>query len=60
MELLSKLLGYLKQPSTWRGLIAILTAAGVALQPEQVEAIVIAGVALVGVVEVFRNEKPAA
>ena len=47
---------YLKQPSTWRGLIAILAGFGVTMSPEQVEAIVVAAVAALGVVEAFRNE----
>lgn len=54
-----KLLEYLRQPSTWRGLIGIAAAFGVALSPEQSAAIVTVAVALVGVVEVFRNEPPA-
>ena len=51
------LLSYLQQPSTWRGIIALATAFGVVLSPEQTAAIVTAGVSLIGVIEVFRNEK---
>jgi hypothetical protein len=47
----------LKEPSTWRGLVAILTGLGVTLQPNQAEAIIAAGLALVGLIEVFRREK---
>lgn len=47
----------LTEPSTWRGLIWIITAGGVALTEIQVEAIISAGVALTGLIEVFRNEK---
>jgi hypothetical protein len=54
---MKKILDYLKQPSTWRGLIALATAIGVALTPEQVEAVVTAGVSAVALIEVFRNEK---
>jgi hypothetical protein len=50
------ILKYLKQPSTIRGIIGVLGAVGVALNPEQIEAIVAAVVAGLGVVEVFRNE----
>jgi hypothetical protein len=60
MKIFETVISYLKQPSTWRGIVAILTAAGIALEPAQVEAITVAGVALIGVIEVFRNEKPAA
>ena len=48
MNALKTLLKYLKQPSTWRGIIAVLTAFGVALTPEQSTAIVTTGVALIG------------
>ena len=50
-------LSRLKEASTWRGILAILTAAGVALNPEQVEAIVAAGLALIGAVGVFTKDK---
>ena len=42
-----------KEPSTWQGLITLLTLAGLALGPEQREAIVSAGVALYAVLDVF-------
>lgn len=51
------LLERLKEPSTWRGLTALLTAVGVALSPEQVNAIVSAGLALMGVLGVFTKDK---
>ena len=44
---------YLKQPSTWQGLIAIVTSFGIALHPDQVAAIVAAGVGVVGLIDVF-------
>lgn len=47
----------LKEPSTWRGLTALLTAVGVALSPDQVNAIVSAGLALMGVLGVFTKDK---
>lgn len=47
----------LKEATTWRGIVALITAAGIALSPEQVEAITLLGVALIGVIEVFRKEK---
>jgi len=53
---MSTIINYLRQPSTWRGLIGVATALGLSLNPEQAAAIVAAAVALVGVVEVFRDE----
>ena len=47
----------LKEKSTWRGLVALITALGVTLSPEQAEAIVACGLAAIGAVNVFRPEK---
>ena len=44
------------EPSTWRGLSWLLVAAGV-ISPESVDALIGAGVALAGLVEVIRKEK---
>lgn len=43
----------LKEPSTWRGVISIVTAMGVALSPSQMEAIIAGGLALMGIVGAF-------
>lgn len=43
----------LHEASTWRGLIAIATAAGVTISPEQAEAIVAAGLAVIGLLGAF-------
>jgi len=43
----------LREPSTWRGALALLTAVGIKLQPDQMEAIVTVGMALIGAVGVF-------
>jgi hypothetical protein len=51
-------LNQLKQPSTWRGLVWILTVFGVLLTPEQTEAIVLAGMAVAGLLGVFLNDAP--
>lgn len=48
----------LKEPSTWRGIIALISAAGVALKPEQADKIIALGIALAGLINVFRKEKP--
>ncbi|MDY0282327.1 MAG: hypothetical protein RBR35_17410 [Salinivirgaceae bacterium] len=50
----------LKEPSTWRGIVAIITAAGVTLSPEQSAAIVSAGLAGIGIVGAFFPDKVAA
>lgn len=51
------LLNLAKEPSTWRGLIALLTAAGVALSPDQVAAIVSVGLAAAGGLGAFLPDK---
>lgn len=55
--MLKTILEYASQQSTWKGLIGLTTALGVVLSPEQSAAIIAAGMALVGVINVFRNEK---
>jgi hypothetical protein len=46
-----------KEASSWRGLVAILTAAGVALDPAQADAIVAIGLAVIGVLGAFFPDK---
>jgi len=50
-------LSRLQEASTWRGLIALATAAGVTLSPEQTTAIISAGLALIGLFGVFTKDK---
>jgi LPXTG-motif cell wall-anchored protein len=50
----------LGEASTWRGIIFILTAVGVQLDPEQQTAIITAGLALSGLLGVFFKRKPSA
>ena len=52
-------LSRLSEQSTWKGLVLLLTSAGVYLKPEMVAAITSAGLAVVGLINVFRNEKKA-
>ena len=54
---ISYILGRLSEPSTWRGIIWIATAFGLALSPDQKEAIATAGMALVGAIGVFTKDK---
>jgi len=41
------------EPSTWRGLVWLLTAAGLAVSPDQQAAIAAAGMALAGAIGAF-------
>lgn len=47
----------LKERSTWQGLIAILSALGVAITPEMALKIISAGTALAGFVSVITADK---
>lgn len=47
------LLRRLHEPSTWRGLVLILTAFGAGFSPEQKEAIVVFGLAIAGALGAF-------
>lgn len=49
-------LQYLNYPSTWSGLVALLTLAGVKIDPAQAGAIGTAGIALYGVIHVFFSD----
>jgi len=46
-----------KEPSTWRGFILLLTAAGVPIAPEMANAIVSVGLALAGLIGVVTPDK---
>ena len=50
------LLARLSELSTWRGLAALLTALGVKLHPEMQDSIIAAGLAVIGLINVFRKE----
>lgn len=50
-------LDYLSQASTWRGVIAVATGAGIVISPDLAGAVVGLGVALVGLIEVLRDER---
>ena len=43
----------LREASTWRGIMALVTAAGIALNPEQIEALVIVGMGVMGAIGTF-------
>lgn len=50
------LLDRLKEDSTWRGILLCGTALGVHLEPAQANAIIAAGLALIGLINVFRRQ----
>jgi len=47
----------LKEPSTWRGIILLLTAAGVPIAPAMAEQIIAVGMAAAGLVAVATSDK---
>lgn len=47
------ILARLKEPSSWRGVVLLLTSLGITLSPEQAEAIIAIGMAVAGAVGVF-------
>jgi hypothetical protein len=46
-----------KEPSTWRGLILLLTAIGVPVAPAMADAIVSAGLAIAGLIGVVSPDR---
>lgn len=46
--MMAYLLARLQEPSTWRGLVLIATAAGAALSPDQQEAVIAGGLLVAG------------
>ena len=57
MKVLRFIADRLKERSTWLGLLALLTAVGVGLSPEQTEAIAAGGVAVGGLILAFTKDK---
>lgn len=48
-----RLIAMFNQPSTWRGLIVVLTGVGVGLKPEHAEAITSAGLIIAGLIAIW-------
>lgn len=48
----------LKERSTWLGITGLLTAAGVGLSPDQMEAVIGAGLAVAGLIGVVFKDAP--
>ena len=53
----SYLIERMKEPSTWRGLVLLLTAIGIPVQPELTEPIIAAGLAAAGLIGVVTQDK---
>jgi hypothetical protein len=53
---MKNLLVSLRQPSAWRGVLYIITAAGLTVKPELQEAIVAAGLAAAGLIGVVFSD----
>jgi hypothetical protein len=47
----------LSEPGTWRGFVTILSALGIALNPDQMNAIVVVGLAITGLLNVFFKDE---
>ena len=47
----------LKEPSTWRGIVMLLTAAGIPIAPQMQDVIISAGLALVGLIGAATPDK---
>ncbi len=50
------LLDRLSEPSTWRGFIMLATGFGVAMSPETIEQVVVAGTAMTGLIGMFTTD----
>lgn len=47
----------LKEPSTWRGVAGLAAVFGIVISPELADAIMVAGLGVFSLIEVFRKEK---
>jgi len=56
LEKLNIIMNRLTQESTWRGIILVMTAFGVQLAPELIEAIIAVGLALVGAINIIKKD----
>ena len=52
----SYILKRLKEASTWRGLIGLFTAGGIALDPAQIEQIITVGIGFISLINVFKHD----
>lgn len=49
------LIEYLRHESTWRGIIALAAGFGITLTPEAANAIIAAGLSLIGLINIFKK-----
>ncbi len=56
-KIIATVLNQLAQNSTWRGLLRILTSAGIVIEPQMQEAILAAGLSAIGLINVIRKGK---
>lgn len=54
--MIDRLLIKLTQESTWRGLIALVTAFGMTIDPTRAEAIVAAGITAIGIINILKDD----
>ena len=54
---MNKIIDVIMQPSTRRGVVWMLTAVGINLNPEQSQAIITAGMGLAGIIGAFTLDK---
>jgi hypothetical protein len=57
MKILNLLFERLSENSTWRGLILVATALGLRIEPALQEQILVAGLGLIGVINILRKGK---
>lgn len=50
------ILSKLKQESTWRGIITVASAFGIVIKPDLAEAIIAAGLGIVGLINILKND----
>jgi hypothetical protein len=55
MKIVDYIIARLSESSTWRGLALIVAASGFAVDPNKVNAIAAAGMAVAGAINVFRK-----
>jgi hypothetical protein len=58
MKIVKTIVSYLSFASTWKGIIGMLTAAGVAIAPEVGEKAIALGLAAIGFIQVFIDDQP--
>ena len=54
---MNRFIDIITQPSTWRGIVWVLTAVGLNISPDQSQAIITAGMGVAGAIGVFTSDK---